>query len=383
MSNNQNTKLNKAYLFIIFLAALLGAAGGGFIVYWITSANSANQNLQNNDKVKLLPQHIELLPAVDIETAVTQAVEKVSPSVVTVINNLTEVRRGFFGSQRIQRRGSGSGVIVSKDGYIITNNHVVEGFNSLEVILSDGKTLPAEFIGGDKFADVAVIKVDGSWNNYAQLGNSDILKPGESVIAMGSPLGEFQNTVTVGVVSALGRSIETAQQFSMEDLIQTDAAINRGNSGGPLVNLAGQVVGINTLIVRGSGYSGDIAEGLGFSIASNTVDAVAKQLIAQGYVARPYLGINWLPINPPMAERYSLPVKWGVYISEISQSSPAYKGQLRVGDIITKIGDEEVNEKNPFINILLKHKPGDKVKVKYYRNDDEKTSMVTLGKAEN
>src|SRR5690606_19717664 len=132
MSNNQNTKLNKAYLFIIFLAALLGAAGGGFIVYWITSANSANQNLQNNDKVKLLPQHIELLPAVDIETAVTQAVEKVSPSVVTVINNLTEVRRGFFGSQRIQRRGSGSGVIVSKDGYIITNNHVVEGFNSLE-----------------------------------------------------------------------------------------------------------------------------------------------------------------------------------------------------------------------------------------------------------
>ncbi|MBK9099466.1 MAG: trypsin-like peptidase domain-containing protein [bacterium] len=382
MSNYQNTKLNKAYLLIIFIAALLGAATGGFIVYWITSSNSANQTFVNNDKVKILPQHIESLPTVDVETAVTRAVEKVSPAVVTVINNLTEVRRGFFGSQRIQRRGFGSGVIVSEDGYIITNNHVVEGFNSLEVILSDGKTLLAEYIGGDKFADVAVIKVEGSWNNFAQLGNSDILKPGETVIAMGSPLGEFQNTVTVGVVSALGRAIETSQQFSMEDLIQTDAAINRGNSGGPLVNLAGQVVGINTLIVRGSGYSGDIAEGLGFSIASNTVDAVAKQLIAQGYVARPYLGINWLPINPPLAERYSLPTEWGVYISEISQSSPAYKSGLRINDIITQIADEEINEKNPFINILLKHKPGEKVKVKYYRDDNEKSAVVTLGKAE-
>ncbi|QQS37186.1 MAG: trypsin-like peptidase domain-containing protein [Ignavibacteriales bacterium] len=382
MSSNSNTKLNKAYLLIIFLAALLGATVGGFAVYWITSSDSTNQAFQNDDKVKLFPQHIESLPIVDIETAVTRAVEKVSPVVVTVINNLTEVRRGFFDSQRMQQKGSGSGVIVSEDGYIITNNHVVEGFNSLEVILSDGKTLPAEFIGGDKFADIAVIKVDGNWNNFAQLGNSDILKPGETVIAMGSPLGEFQNTVTVGVVSALGRAIETSQQFSMEDLIQTDAAINRGNSGGPLVNLAGQVVGINTLIVRGSGYSGDIAEGLGFSIASNTVDAVAKQLIAQGYVARPYLGINWLPVNPQLSYRYSLPVEWGVYISEISKSSPAYKGGLRIGDIITQIADEEINEKNPFINILLKHKPGEKVKVKYYRDDDEKTSVVTLGKAE-
>lgn len=143
MSNYQNTKLNKAYLFIIFLAALLGAAAGGFVVYWITSSNYSYQTLLNNDKVKMLPQHIESLPAVDVETAVTRAVEKISPAVVTVINNMTEVRGGFFGSKRIQRRGSGSGVIVSEDGYIITNNHVVEGFNSIEVILSDGKTLPA------------------------------------------------------------------------------------------------------------------------------------------------------------------------------------------------------------------------------------------------
>lgn len=382
MTNNQNAKLNKAYLLIIFLAALLGATVGGFIVYWIISSIPVNLAFQNDDKEKLFPQHIESFPIVDIETAVTRAVEKVSPVVVTVINNLTEVRRGFFGSQRIQRRGSGSGVIVSEEGYIITNNHVVEGFNSLDVILSNGKTVPAEFIGGDRFADVAVIKIDGSWKDYAQLGNSDILKPGETVIAMGSPLGEFQNTVTVGVISALGRSIETAEQFSMEDLIQTDAAINRGNSGGPLVNLAGQVVGINTLIVRGSGYSGDIAEGLGFSIASNTVDAVAKQLIAQGYLARPYLGINWLPVNPQLSYRYSLPVEWGVYISAISQSSPAYKSGLRVGDIINQIGEEEINEKSPFINILLKHKPGEKVNIKYYRDDNERTAVITLGKAE-
>lgn len=379
MSGNQNVKLNKAYLLIIFLAALLGAVAGGGIVYKFLYNNPSEKNTQYREISNELSGHIESLPAIDIETAVTRAVEKVSPAVVTVINYMTEVRGGIFGKRRIDSKASGSGVIVSEDGYIITNNHVVQGFNSLEVILSNGKTLPAEFIGGDKFADVAVIKIEGSWKDYAQLGNSDILKPGETVIAMGSPLGEFQNTVTVGVVSALGRSIETAEQFSMEDLIQTDAAINRGNSGGPLVNLAGQVVGINTLIVRGSGYSGDIAEGLGFSIASNTVDAVAKQLIAQGYVARPYLGINWLPINPQLAGRYSLPVKWGIYISEISQISPAYNGGLRNGDIITRIGNEEINEKNPFINILLKHKPNENVKITYYRNDDKKSATVVLG----
>lgn len=380
--NEHKLRLNPSYIIIIFLAAVLGAIGGGFFVYWFTAPNYSVATIQNNDNVKMLPQQINTLSSTEIETAITRSVEKVSPAVVTVINNITEISGGFFGNRRIDRKASGSGVIISKDGYIITNNHVVEGNNSLQVILSDGKTLTAEFIGGDKFADVAVIKIDGNGFNYAELGNSDALKPGESVIAIGSPLGEFQNTVTVGVVSALGRAIETSEQFSMEDLIQTDAAINRGNSGGPLVNLAGQVVGINTLIVRGSGYSGDIAEGLGFSIASNTVNAVAKQLIENGYVLRPYLGINWLPIAPPLAERYSLPVKWGVYISELNRNSPAYKAGLKVGDILTQIGDEEIGERTPFINILLKHKPDERIKVKYYRNNDEKITTVVLGRTE-
>lgn len=382
MTGSQKTKLYKDLLIILLLASLIGAIAGGGFLFLLLPQNAIEQDSPNQVKIKELPHHIEALPAVDVETAVTRAVEKVSPSVVTVINNISKISGNFFGRRRIDKKASGSGVIVSEDGYIITNNHVVEGFTSLEVILSDGKILPAEFIGGDGFADIAVIKIDGKWSNYAQLGNSDALKPGESVIAIGSPLGEFQNTVTVGVISALGRTIETSKQFAMEDMIQTDAAINSGNSGGPLVNLAGQVIGINTLIVRGSGYSGNIAEGLGFSISSNTVNANSKQLKEKGYIERPYLGINWLPITPSLAERYSLPVKWGVYISELTSSSPADKADLKAGDILTQIGDNKINEKNPFINILLKHRPGEKVKIVYFRNNNERSTSLTLGKAE-
>jgi hypothetical protein len=224
---------------------------------------------------------------VDINSAIEDAVAKVSPAVVTVVN--------YAGGQA---QGSGSGVITSADGFIVTNNHVVEGSTRLEVIFQDGSTADAELIGTDEFVDVAVIKVNDPVPAYAEFGNSDALNPGEAVIAIGSPLGDFRNTVTVGVVSATGRSLDTSANYQMEGLIQTDAAINHGNSGGPLVNLAGQVVGINTLVIRGSGTSSDQAEGIGFAVASNIVSAAAQQLMDQGYVARPYLGIEWSSITP-------------------------------------------------------------------------------------
>ena len=174
---------------------------------------------------------------------------------------------------------SGSGVFISSQGYILTNNHVIaDTQGDLTIVLSDGTQETAKIVGADQYSDIAVLKTSGKVPAVATLGNSDVLNPGETVIAIGSPLGDFKNTVTVGVVSATGRSIDTGNGYSIDNLIQTDAAINQGNSGGPLVNLAGQVIAINTLIVRNSG-AGTVAEGLGFAIPINTASTVAQQLI--------------------------------------------------------------------------------------------------------
>lgn len=307
------------------------------------------------------------LHTVDVQSAVTDAVAKVGPAVVTVINDLGN------------SQASGSGYIISKDGYILTNNHVVDGAQSLSVIFQNGDKADAALVGKDQFADVAVIKVSVAVPAVAELGNSDTLKPGETVIAIGSPLGDFANTVTVGVVSATGRTIETEKGYQMEDLIQTDAAINHGNSGGPLVNLAGQVIGMNTLVVRSAGFTGDQAEGLGFAVAANTVRAISEQLIQTGHVARPYLGIQWEPITPDVARQYGLSVQWGIYITDLGQGSPAAKAGLKRGDIITSLGGVALDETHPFINTLLQFQPGQQLQLSVNRNGQALDLNVTLG----
>ena len=222
----------------------------------------------------------------------------VGPAVVTVVGTIPG-QQTFFG-RTSDGEVSGSGFFVSDKGYVITNNHVVEGTQSVHIILSDGSEQPATVVGTDKYNDIAVLKSTGPVPAVATLGDSDVLQPGESVIAIGSPLGDFKNSVTVGVVSATGRSIDTGQGYQVEGLVQTDAAINQGNSGGPLVNLAGQVIGVNTLIVRGNG-NGAVAEGLGFAIPIDTAQAVASQIIDKGYFAHPFLGITYQPITPAIA----------------------------------------------------------------------------------
>jgi 2-alkenal reductase len=205
------------------------------------------------------------------------------------------------------------------------------------------------------------------------------LKPGETVIAIGSPLGDFKNTVTVGVISATGRSLDVSENYQMEGLLQTDAAINQGNSGGPLVNLAGEIIGINTLIVRGSGYGSAVAEGLGFAIPSNTVQAISQQLIDRGYVAYPYLGIRWQWITPNIAYRYGLPVQSGVYLSNVEPGSPADLAGLKKGDIITQIGSEILNEEHPFINTLYDFSPGESTTLEIMREQETIELQVTFG----
>ncbi|HLF90923.1 MAG TPA: trypsin-like peptidase domain-containing protein [Anaerolineales bacterium] len=320
-----------------------------------------------------------ILTNTDIETAITTAVDKIGPAVVTVVGVIPG-QMTFFGPTG-DSQVSGSGVFISPEGYLLTNNHVVEGTKSVSVILADGTGLPAEIINTDPFADLAVLKTKGEVPAVAPLGNSDNLKPGETVIAIGSPLGDFKNTVTVGVISATGRSIQRDDGVMMEDLIQTDTVINQGNSGGPLVNLAGKVIGINTLIVRGGGFGSAVAEGLGFSIPSNTTRIIASQIIEKGYFARPYLGVNWQSITPRIAAQYGLPVEWGAYVTQVDSGSPAAQAGLESGDIITEIGGTPIDESSSFVNALFDHQPGEQVIVKVARGNKMLDLTVTLGES--
>jgi S1-C subfamily serine protease len=363
---------------VIVSTALLGAVAGGGAVYWavrdrLNSPPSASAT-QAAQPGPVTQQNIQ----VEINTAVEDAVAKVSPAVVTVVNTLQAQpvvdMFGFPTGETQAPQASGSGVIISPDGYVITNNHVVEGYNQLQVIYRDGQTASASLVGTDPFADVAVLKIEGAVPGVADWGNSDTLNPGEAVIAIGSPLGDFKNTVTVGVVSAMGRSVDSGNGYQMDDLIQTDAAINHGNSGGPLVNLAGQVIGINTLVIRGN--SADQAEGLGFAVSSNTVKAVSDQLITKGFVARPYMGISWGLVTPDIAQNNGLPVQWGIYVKSVGPGSPADQAGIQSQDILTQIGDIPLNGDHPFVNTLLKFSVGQDVPVTLVRGTD--TLMVTV-----
>jgi serine protease Do len=373
-------------LYVLFIvvtagvAALAGAAAGGAAVSQaVLNRSSLPATIQQVIPANSTnPNQTLVLNTTDIETSITQSVQKVGPAVVTVVGKLPGQLTIFgpTGDQTV----SGTGFFITEDGYIITNNHVVEGTKEVNIILSDGTQQTATIVGTDPYSDIAVLKTDGKVPAVASLGNSDVLDPGESVIAIGSPLGDFKNSVTVGVVSATGRSIDTGNGYQIENLIQTDAAINHGNSGGPLVDLAGQVIGVNTLIVRNTG-SGDVAEGLGFAIPVNTAQAVAQQIIQQGYFARPYMGISFQPINPDIASRYNLPAQWGVYITKVEANGPASAAGLQEGDIITKVGDITLDETHSYVNALFTYKPGDQIALEVMRDGKPAQLQITLGEA--
>ncbi len=362
------------------ISALIGALAGGAVVYRALEQGSVDlpgpiQGVRPSNN----PEKTLTLNTTDIETSITQAVERVGPAVVTVVGTVPGQLTIFgpTGDQTV----SGTGFFITEDGYMITNNHVVTGAREVRIILSDGTEQRATIVGTDIYSDIAVLKTEGNVPAVAKLGNSDVLKPGESVIAIGSPLGNFKNTVTVGVVSATGRAIETRNGYQIEDLIQTDAAINQGNSGGPLVNLAGEVIGVNTLVVRGTG-TGAVAEALGFAVPVNTAQAVAQQIIDKGYFARPFLGISFQPINPEIAAIYNLPAKWGVYVTRVVQNSPADQAGLQEGDIITKVGDVALDETHSYVNTLFEFQPGDQITLDVVRGNETTQFKVRLGEAQ-
>jgi len=274
--------------------------------------------------------------------------------------------------RKFRQRGQGSGFIISKDGYILINNHVVGDADLIKVKLSDGREFKAKVIGTDPQSDVAVIKIDATNLPVLRLGDSDKLEVGEWVIAIGNPFGLSQ-TVTVGVVSAKGRSRIGINDY--EDFIQTDAAINPGNSGGPLVNIHGEAVGMNTAIFsRSGGYMG-----IGFAIPINMAKAIKDQLLKKGKVTRGWLGVVIQDIDEELAKSFGLEKTEGVLIAEVSEGSPAEKAGLKQGDIILRLNGKKVDDLGELRNKIALTAPGTKVKLEVLRENKRRTIQVTIG----
>lgn len=280
--------------------------------------------------------------------------------------------------QKQIRPVQGSGFIISSDGYILTNNHVVEGAQKITVKLSDDRELSAKIVGTDPDTDVAVIKIDANNLPVVQLGDSDKLKVGEWVIAIGNPFG-LSHTVTAGIVSAKGRSRIGLSEY--EDFIQTDAAINLGNSGGPLLNIDGKVVGMNSAILGGSnGYMGHMGNmGIGFAIPINMAKYVYDKIVTEGKVTRGYMGIGGEELSPEMAKHFDVKDAKGLLVDRVEENSAAQKGGIERGDIIVKMDGKAVEHWDSFRNEVARKAPGSKVNLVVIRNGSEKELTIELG----
>jgi serine protease Do len=327
----------------------------------ITGANTGNSTVSD--------------VTIDESSAVIKAADAVSPAVVTI----QRTTGGLLGSQE----GSGSGFIYDADGFILTNRHVVEGADTLRVVLNDGRQFEGTVYGIDTLTDLAIVTIDATDLPTAPIGNSADLQPGQLAIAIGNPLGNFENTVTTGVVSGLGRQIQAsdASQTSSEtlnNLIQTDAAINPGNSGGPLVNSGGQVIGVNTAV-------NTEAQGIGFSIPIDVAKPIMEQAVAGEELARPWIGVYYVPINPALAESENLPVDYGALIgtqggqAAVFPGSPAEAAGLQEGDIITAIDGEQIGPGVDLSMLIVEHSPGDTITLKVLRDNSTSEVDVTLG----
>ena len=295
-------------------------------------------------------------------------VEEIGPAVVTVINEQIE-----DGGTEAVPVGSGSGFFLDEEGHVVTNQHVVEGGLEFVVVLADGRELPATLIGADANADVAVLKVDSPVPAVATMGKSEDLLPGQSVLAIGSPLGTFTNTVTEGIVSALGRTVPDEDGGpELLNLIQHDAAINPGNSGGPLVTLNGEVVGINTLGIID-------AQGLFFAVPSETIKRVSQELISEGAVDYPYLGLRLTQLTEQTALQWALPVNEGFYVEATLPGSPGAAAGVQAGDIVTAVNLERVGERQSMVGALFQYKPGDVVQLTIQRGLVSMRIDVPLG----
>ncbi len=301
--------------------------------------------------------------------SVVDIAKRVGPTVVG-INTKVRTQNFFFGTMQ-ESEGSGSGIILTADGYIVTNNHVIEGASSVSVVLNDGKTYEAKVTGADASTDLAVLKIDAAGLPHATLGNSDELQVGELAVAIGNPLGnELAGTVTVGYISALNRSITVDDKKF--NLIQTDAAINPGNSGGALVNCYGEIVGINSAKMSASGV-----EGIGFAIPIDEAKPIIEDLKTSGYVTgRPVIGIAGRDVTEQDSQYYGIPV--GIYVYEVTPYSAAERAGIRAGDVITSFNGIKVKTIDELNGEKEKLKVGDTVSIGFIRENKENTTNITL-----
>ncbi len=298
---------------------------------------------------------------------VIAAIAKVEPSVVN-INTIRFERDAFLHVH--PARGLGSGFIIDDQGHILTNHHITIGSGEIEVALTDGRAFEGKLVGSDPANDLSVVRINARDLPLAELGDSSELRVGQTVIAIGNPFGLVGGpSVTVGVVSALNRHILAERVY--ENLIQTDASINPGNSGGPLLNLAGKVIGINTAHIPG-------AQGIGFAIPVNTAKAVLDDIVKYGRVTRPWLGVIGLDVSQEVARRFNLAADSGVIVMQIIPESPAERAQLRSGDVIVAIGDNEVTSMEDLQKAIRTRRAGDSVSLVLVRESGEGRVRVTL-----
>ena len=304
------------------------------------------------------------------ELSTVDLVRQLTPSVVHVLTIPPKTGEANPASPGI---GVGTGIVLQSDGYVLTNNHLIDGAESIVVTLHNGESYPARLVGGDANPDVAVVKIDAMGLQPAQPGSAESLQVGQDVVAIGHALAlPGGPTVSKGVVSALGRSIEAGLQDTFVDLIQTDASINPGNSGGPLVNSRGEVVGVNT-----ASFSG--GQGINFAINIDDAMVVSRQLIERGFVERGYLGIAPLNLTPVIASQIGVPVQEGIIVAQVAEGSDAQSAGLRGGDVIVAIDGHPIRNTGDLSKFLLDHPPGQRISVRLYRDGAELETEATLG----
>lgn len=377
----------------LLVAIILVAGASGFAGAWIEGHNTSLSSGTVNSEKKIVTSQSQLI---------SQIAKTVGPSVVSVNVNISgsAASSGGFGlygfSQPEQEAAAGTGIIISSDGLIVTNRHVVpSGTTNVSVTLSDGTELKNVSVIGrtseNDTLDVAFLKINdakGHKLSPATLGDSSKVQVGDDVVAIGNALGQFQNTVTSGIISGYGRSVQagsssgSASAENLVDLFQTDAAINEGNSGGPLVNLNGQVIGINTAIAGN-------AQNIGFAIPINDVKGLIDQVVKTGKFARPYLGVEYIPLTADVANEFNLSVHNGAFIAPSSDpsspsvipNSPAASAGLQTKDIITAVDGTKIDQNHSLAGLLAQHQPGDKVSLTVLRGDKTLHVSVTLGTA--
>jgi len=367
----RNRPLIAGIIVLVLVCIGLGVGGMALYNYLSTPANNSavtKRPSSGKDGNKIVTQE---------EADISSVAEKVSPSVVSVLT--TSQSDSFFGTA--EQDGAGTGIIVGKNGYVMTNKHVVQGANTVSVVLSDGTSYDdVQVIGTDPLNDVAFLKIPNVSNlPTVELGDSTTIRVGQQVVAIGNSLGQYQNTVTSGIISGTGRPVSAQAGSSVEnltDLIQTDAAINPGNSGGPLLNLQGQVIGINTATVED-------AQGIGFAIPIGATKGILKGVLAGNGVRRAYLGVNYVPITADVAQHYKLSVKQGAYVYNGNQAavvsgSPAAKAGLRAKDVVTKVNGLAVGQRGSLSTLVGEYAPGDTIELTVLRGGQTLTLKVTL-----